>query len=799
MISRRRFMGSIGGSAVLPAVAVALGAPPLPPELQPDSRTRLDLNGVWQRYLYGSLYDLIDVPSSQRVLGSYRMKRTFVLPALSTDERAILHFDAIALHGRVFVNGTELGTMSPYVPYEFDVTRHVRPGNNNLELAIVDLTPEPGGAGRDEVELGITPAWEAYGGIIRDVYLEIRHAAFIDNLRLTYDFTPDFAKAKCQVTVFLSASQAGQGKVEVSLQRDTTVAVRAEKAVSFRAGITELELSFELSAPTLWSPEGPHLYRLVATLQSPMGTDHFSCLAGFRKLEVRGQRFYLNGGRLQLHGLSWLGLWKDQGFTLSRQQLAQDMQGIKGMGANCVRLHLFPQDRYVVELADRLGLLVWEEPGYWQVDFTKIRRSMIDLGLGILERTIRRDWNSPSVMAWILGNESNLAVEYLQEGKALCNKLDPGRLVSFANNMAPEKAKPIFDEAGLDFYCAHPYTFNTDDFNRVSEAYGSGKPLVFSEWGGRAIGQSPLLMHQQVDRLLGLMEKDQLAGELFFDWNDWPEFGRIDLEMVNGICSAGVVTEAREVREQVYGEVALLFQGRRYEEPPAAARPTVVPLRWQPWSVRGKFRPIDLQALAEGTVERKAWIELENQLAKFWDRTWLTRGQWKRTGERLLFWQGAGLEIMGVSFRAPVVDEYVRPLVLTPKVSQIDIPLDLECTRLHFLGQVTLPSGFPMVGSAGEVVASYTIHYSGGRTEEVRLRNGFEVAAANLVHAASRTNPDTAAAQRALVFVKDVVREQYQVLLFSVPTQGGKVDSVTWTLNGQQFPLMLFALTAETA
>jgi hypothetical protein len=206
-----------------------------------------------------------------------------------------------------------------------------------------------------------------------------------------------------------------------------------------------------------------------------------------------------------------------------------------------------------------------------------------------------------------------------------------------------------------------------------------------------------------------------------------------------------------------------------------------------------------LQPLVEGNEQRKSWAAIEGQLATFWDRTWLTRGQWKRTGRKLRFWQGAGLEIMNVGFRLPVVEEYVRPLVLTAESPLVQIPLGLECTKLHFLGQVTMPSGFPMVGSVGEVVASYTLHYGGGRTEEVRLRNGFEVAAANLVHVASRTNPDTAAAQRALVFTKDVVREQYQALLFSLPTQGGKVESVTWRLHGQQFPLMLFALTAEVA
>ena len=638
-----------------------------------------------------------------------------MVPALTSNQRALLHFDAITYHGRVLVNDVEIGTMIPYVPHEFDVTRHLRPGNNNLIVAIADLTPAPDGAGKDEIEIGINPGWEAYGGIIRDVYWEIRPAAFVDNAHLVYDLTPDFAIAACKVTVYISSSLAAEGNVSVSMLSGTSEVARADKPVRLQMGDSVTELDFELSAPALWSPAQPNLYRLVVTLQSSTGTDSISCLTGFRKLEVRGRCFYLNGERLQLHGLSWLGLWKDQGFTLSRQQMTQDMQGIKGMGANFVRLHLFPQDRYMVELADRLGLLVWEEPGYWQVDYKTMRRSMIDLGLRILEKTIRRDWNSPSVMAWILGNESNLTVEYLQEGKALCAKLDPGRLVSFANSSPAEKVKPIFDQAGMDFYCAHPYTYNIDDFNRESVAYGPDKPLVFDEWGGRAIGQSPIIMQAQSDRLLELMEEDELAGEVFFDWNDWPEFSRMDTEMVNGICSAGVVTESREVRDEVYGGVVHLFQGRRHEELPATTRPTVVPLRWQPWSSQSQFRPIVLQPLAEESDQQKAWTALESQLATFWDRTWLTRGQWKRTGKKLRFWQGARLEIMQVGFLVPVVDEYVRPLVLSPEVPSIQIPLGLECTRLHFLGQVTIPSGFPMVGSVGEVVARYILHYGDGR------------------------------------------------------------------------------------
>jgi hypothetical protein len=737
-------------------------------------------------------------------MGLYHLKRSFLLPALSKDQRAILHFEAVTYHGRVFVNGTELGTMGPYTPHEFDATPHVKPGSNSMDVGIADLTPDPAGGGRDEIELGVNPIWECYGGIIRDVYLEIRPAAFIDNMYLTYDFAPEYAKAMCRVTLFLSSSTAGQGKVGISLESEAEVAARAERDINFQAGNGEVELSFELNSPALWSPERPSLYRLRATLESPLGTDEFSCSTGFRELKVRGRLFYLNGARLQLHGLSWLGFWKDQGFTLSRQQIEQDMHAIKGMGANFVRLHMFPQDRHAVQTADRLGLLVWEEPGYEQVDFTKMRRLMVDLGLD-LQRTIRRDWNSPSVCAWILGNESHVTVEYLRQGKALCNKLDPGRLVSFAhifakavgysayNNPAGGDAKAFFDQGGLDFYSWHAYAYDANDFNRGSEGFGSGKPLVFDESGGKAIGQSPIIMQAETDRLLDLMEKDELAGEAFCCWNDWPQFSRIDTEMVNGICTPGLVTEAREFREEVYGEVARLFQGRRHEEPPAHLRPEVVPLRFQPWSSRNRFQPTELQALAEADQAKKAWTQLESLFPKFWDQSLLARGQWKRTGEKFLLWQGGEVEIRGAVFRVPVVGGYARPLIITRDAPEVD------CARLHFLGQVTFPTGFPVTGKAGDRVASYGIRYAGGRVQEIPLRNGFEVAVANMVDEATRINPDTTVAQRALVFMKDMVREHYQVLLFSLPVQGGKMESIVWKLNGDQLPLALFAIVAERA
>jgi Glycosyl hydrolases family 2, TIM barrel domain/Glycosyl hydrolases family 2/Glycosyl hydrolases family 2, sugar binding domain len=801
MINRRRFVSSLGVTTLLPAFSAALRASQTHPEPPDDTRSRLDLNGPWERHVNGTIVDVIQVPSSQRPSGFYHLRRNVLLPKPTPSTRFILHFDAITYHGRAFINDRELGTMGPYVPYEFDITPHVKEGGNSVDVTIADLCPDPSGAGKEEVSLGVNPGWEAYGGVIRDVYVESRPAAFIDNVRFVYKLDGDYTRATCAVRLFLSSSLETSGQLEVALQHGKAEVARAEATARIAKGASEVEIPFALNTPALWSPEEPNLYQLAATLRTDVGSDRFHCRTGFRELVTRGRAFELNGQPLVLNGVCRHDIWKDQGFTLSRAQMERDMRAIKALGCNFVRLVHYPHHRYIVELADQLGLLVTEEPGYWQVNFKTIPRPMIDLGLHIMERTIRRDWNSPSVFAWLLGNESRLTVEYLREGKALCNKLDPiSRLVSFASDTRKEEAKPMFEEAGLDFFDQHPYTYDVEEFKRQADFFGPGKPLILSEWGGKAIGQSEIIMQNTVDRLLDLVEAKQLAGHMFWSWQDVPEFSRIDAEMRNGILESGAVTEGREPRELVHMELGRLFQRRRHEGLPVNTRPALLPLHSVPWSSKNKFTPLDLQPLAESQDSRKAWADLEARLARHWaesPETGFSRNQWKRTGEKLTLWQGAQVEIGGVPFRSPLVDDFVRPLTLTPGYPTIKIPVTLNCTRLHFLGQVTLPGGFPPTGRFGETTGTYTLRYAGGRVQNLPLRNGIEVARANLVYAATRIDPVAPAAQRVLCFVKDWAREQFQVLLFSVSVERGRLDSVTAQLISQQTPLLIFAITVE--
>ena len=767
-----------------------------PGEPRARSRARVDLNGTWERLVQQAHYDFISVPSSNRPIGQSELKREFTLPKLAPGTRAFVHFEAINYYGRVSVNGAALGAMGPYTPYEFEFTPLAKEGANSVVLDLADLVPFADGSGTDAIALGVNPGWEASSGIIRDVYVEMRPATFIDNVRLQYELTADFAKARCTAQVMTSSAAPANAELTLRLSRDLAVAAHASQTVKLPAGAGTMEFIFEIDKPELWSPATPVLYQLDASLKSVDAVDTWACRTGFREFKAAGREFRLNGERCILHGVCRHDMWKDQGFTLARAQQHQDMKMIKDLGCNFVRLVHYPHDRHIVELADELGLMVSEEPGYWQVDFHTIPRSKVELGYEILERTIRRDWNSPSVVAWLLSNECSLTAEFLREGKRRCNAIDPlHRLVSTGNDRDAKSSKPMFEEAGMDFFDRHLYTFNVSEFEKETDLYGPAKPLTFTEWGGRAIAQGLPEMQDTVNMILKLEKEGKIAGAAFWSWQDLRQYTRDDAEMHDGILESGVVTESREPRPEVYKELQRLFEGR----PQFAAvepRPKFLPLRRIPWTKRSKLTPVPLdETLAANDA---AWKAFEADMEKYWPAV-RAGDQWARTGSKFELWrQGAEdkIQLAGAPFCPALVDQHVRPLVAGNRF-ELEIPIGQRCKRLHILGGISLPLGYPIVGKAGEVAATYELLSASGKSTEIPLRWGFEVVQGNMIHDGTRILPVAIETQAAVEYIKDFVREQYQIMLYSTPRLAAEmITSLRCKVVDERNWIAIFAITS---
>jgi hypothetical protein len=764
-----------------------------------SSRTVVNLNGDWDRYVNDKPVGTVRVPSSLRPGGMYTLRREFLLPRLDK-QRAILRFNAITYYGRVSVNGKQLGTTLPYVPQEFDCTSQAKEGRNTVEVLIVDAGTGPNGLGKDEVAYGTTGGWETYGGIIRDTYVEIRPVSFIDNVRFGYKLAEGYDKAACTAQIFVSSSESGNADCELVLMFGRSEVARAKAPVQLSAsGTASAEVTFDVHDIALWSPEDPNLYDLKVSLKAPSGEDQWSCRTGFRDVKIQGRDFFLNGKRLVLKGTCRHDMWLDQGFTLTPQQQEKDMRMIKALGSNFIRLVHYPHDRRIIDLAQELGILVTEEPGIWQVDFDKAQRPFLDLAFHVLETTIRRDWNSPAVFGWLLGNESPFSASYLKEGKALCNKLDPiYRPVSVAHiNGDIPHAKKLFDETGLDFYDWHAYEFSEDKFIKFPQQFGPDKPLTFTEWGWEEGGHGDWFYERDFDSLLEATERGDVAGHSFWSWNDMRQYMRRDWSTDDGVLRSGAVTEDRRIQDPIYSRLATLFAGRReIRQYQAPELPLAVPLRWVPFTPGSTREVVDLQKVADG--QSANWNTLESTLKQYWPKTRMGQEQWERTGGHFRLWQAPNTEIGGVAFQSPVVDGYVRPVVMTDDSPEITIPIGRQCSKLHFLGQVTLPEGFPLHGTMGETVAVYSVVGANGASQDIPIRNGYEVAQANHIYDATRINPVAIEAQPALQFKKDIVREQYQFLLWSVPVKPGRVQALRCRLNRGQPALAILAITTES-
>ena len=358
--------------------------------------------------------------------------------------------------------------------------------------------------------------------------------------------------------------------------------------------------------------------------------------------------------------------------------------------------------------------------------------------------------------------------------------------------------KDVYDQAGLDFYDWHAYEFTDDKFLKLPESFGPAKPLTLTEWGWEDAGDGDIFYEQDFDGLLTQVEAGKIAGHSFWSWNDVRQFNRVDWPTHNGILLSGVVTESREIRQPIYSRLSGLFAGRRENcGVPAPGRLVLPPLRWVPFSPGSTFQTIDLQSLADSPAGQKSWHFLEDSLQKFWAAS-VADDQWKRTGSHFTLWQNPGLRIAGVDFRSPLVGDHVRPVLLTTDTAEITIPINQLCTRLHILGQVSLPLGFPIKGTQGETVADYTLQYANGKTQSLPVRNGIEVAQSNCISEATRILPVALATQPAVEYIKDIVRERYQLLLWSVPVEPHKMASLRCKLNGQQPSLAIFAITTES-
>jgi beta-galactosidase len=323
--------------------------------------------------------------------GEYR--KTFRTPSAQVVK---LHFEGVYQNAEVFVNGQKAGQHGyGYTPFTVDITPFLRgQGQENEVVVKVDNSQQP------------NCRWYSGSGIYRHVWLQTMPALhFAENG--IYITTPEVTLDEATVKVL--ATVVNESPVD---KNATVIVAGIERKVDFAPGETKtLEFTFYVDRPKLWSLTNPHLYYGSASItdNTKYAYTKQDIKFGIRSIEFDAEKgFLLNGEPLLLNGAcihSDDGVLGAMAFDAAEQRKVQLM---KDAGFNLIRTSHNPPSRALIEACDSLGMLVIDEAfDGWRTAKNPFDYStLIDsCGREDIQAMVMRDRNSPSVIAWSLGNE----------------------------------------------------------------------------------------------------------------------------------------------------------------------------------------------------------------------------------------------------------------------------------------------------------------------------------------------------------------------------------------------------------
>ncbi|MBP5274589.1 MAG: hypothetical protein ILO36_06625, partial [Abditibacteriota bacterium] len=426
--------------------------------------------------------------------------RSFSVPDAWKGKRVFLNFGAVDYETKAFINGKEAGTHTGGgASFGFDITGLLKDGTNTVVVYAKDETR--GGfqpRGKQSERLG------SYGcmytrttGIWQTVWLEAAGEAYIESVKTETDIDNGFA---IFTPVFRHTEKGQRFEIEISKEGKTVFSGQYEPSGA--------PVAVKMDDPVLWRPENPFLYDVAFSLLDAGGArrEFGKSYFGFRKIHIKGNKFYLNNKEIFLRFVLDQGFYPDGIWTApSDEALKNDIELSLAAGFNGARLHqkVF-EERYLYH-ADRLGYLVWGEYYDWGINYDSYH-SFYD-HIAEWSDIIQRDRNHPSIIAWTPFNET--------VGGARANRKLHDRHVSDIVRLTKklDLSRPVNDTSGYvhvmtDIYTVHDYQQDRDKFAafyadiKEGESYEhmpadvhvqgyKGQPFVIDEYGGTWWEQDP--------------------------------------------------------------------------------------------------------------------------------------------------------------------------------------------------------------------------------------------------------------------------------------------------------------------
>ena len=409
-----------------------------------------DVNGAQERDFDDTHWRSLDLPhdwsieeerspdNPSGVTGGYFLcgigwyRKSLALSDEHVDRKVFIEFDGVYMNSDVWINGHHLGHRGyGYIGFQYDLTPYLRSDGENIVAARVDNSHQP------------HDRWYAGSGIHRHVRLvcvEDLHVAHWGTYITTPQVTQDSAKVVIRTQIANDDDQSRQFDLVTKVldQAGNIVGTARESAGS------EVEQEIEIPNPNLWELANPYLYRAISEIIADEKiVDTYETTFGIRTVEFTPEKgFLLNGRKVVMKGVCIHHDAGCLGAAVPDRAWERSLGILKGMGCNALRLSHNPYSPVVLDLCDRMGILVYDEcfdkwrcykdretgEVYWDF-FQTWRKNLHDF--------IIRDRNHPSVVIWSMGNEvpqqtgdPQGGVDIFKELMDYTHQMDPTRKVT---------------------------------------------------------------------------------------------------------------------------------------------------------------------------------------------------------------------------------------------------------------------------------------------------------------------------------------------------------------------------------
>jgi len=359
--------------------------------------------------------------------------------------RTLLHFEGAGQKTDAYVFKQKVGHHTGgYDEFQFDITEAIQQSQiPEVYAGKIPLAVLCNNSRDTEMIPSDVSDFNLYGGLYRYVNIIYVPAISIGKVHIhTENVTREKGIIKVNVELYNPLQLTDDIAITINIHNPKHEIIARKQlncAPYNKKGGEELAV-FELNDPQLWAPHQPVLYKCRVELESSKGKTENVQSFGLRHFEfLKRGPFVLNGERLLLKGTHRHEDHAGVAAAMTEDMIRTEMNMIKEMGVNFIRLAHYQQSSIVLDLCDELGILVWEEipwcrGGLGGENFRQHCRDM-------LTAMITQHYNHPSVILWGMGNENDWATDFeyfdqeevrrfMMELHDLSHVLDPSRMTA---------------------------------------------------------------------------------------------------------------------------------------------------------------------------------------------------------------------------------------------------------------------------------------------------------------------------------------------------------------------------------